>query len=185
MATVKRKKTCVAEDILTPKQEAFCRHYVDIGNAFEAYRLSYNTENMKWDTIRHSANELQRSPKITLRIQELQREDAENSKLDRKKVERVLLDIVNVDPADIYYLDKETGKLRTKAPSQLPKRVRQALQRIENNRGVVKYGFNSKAEAARLLAAWNGWNAPTQLNIGGNTKHELRIGYDEDINEEE
>ena len=39
-----------------------------------------------------------------------------------------------------------------RSPSQLPKRARNALKKIQNNRGVVNYEFNGKTEAARI--AW-------------------------------
>ena len=58
--------------------------------------------------------------------------------------------------------------------------MRNALKTIKNNKGVVSYEFNGKTEAARLLGAWNGWNAPTQIDIGGKTKQEIRIGFDDE-----
>ena len=176
----KRKKTHIATDTLTQKQEDFCRDYVRVGNATEAYRLHYNTEKMTWQSIRTSANELLHNPKITRRIQEIQVEEAENSRIDRSKVEKILLDIISCDPSDIYIVDEKTGKIKAKSPSQLPKRVRNAIAHITNNRGVIRYDFNGKTEAARLLGAWNGWNAPTQVEIGGSIKGELKIGFDEE-----
>lgn len=180
MKNTKGKATHIASDSLTPKQEAFCRYYVDTGFAPEAYRMAYNTENMKWESIRVNANKLLHNAKIALRIEELQREYAERSKIERSKVEQVLLDIVTADPADIYIYDEQTGKMRMKSPSQMPKRIRSALKTIKNNKGVVSYEFNGKTEAARLLGAWNGWNAPTQIDIGGNVKQEIRIGFDDE-----
>jgi len=180
MKKEKRKKTHIASDSLTPKQEAFCREYVRVGNATEAYRLSYNTENSTLATIRTSANELLHNPKITRRIEELRREEAERSHIDRAKVERVLFDIANVDPADMYITDEKTGKVRLKSPTQMPRNVRRALKSIKNNRGVVSYEFNGKTEAARLLGSWNGWDAPREISVSGGMSHELRIGFDDD-----
>ena len=181
MAKPKRKqKNTIADGTLTAKQEAFCRHYVDTGIASEAYRMSYDTSNMKPDTIWSAACRLLDNCKVTARIAEIQRENDECSKVDRAKIERVLMDIIEVDPANLYDYDEKTGKYRMKSPSQMPRRVRRALKTIKNNKGVVSYEFNGKTEAARLLGAWNGWNAPTQINVGGNIKHELRIGYDEE-----
>lgn len=57
--------------MLTPKQEAFCLKYIETGNASEAYRLSYDAENMKPETVHRSANELMGNPKVTTRLAEL------------------------------------------------------------------------------------------------------------------
>jgi phage terminase small subunit len=183
----KKRKKRAAEDSLTPRQEAFCRYYAEICSdthtskwAVEAYRMAYNTEKQQYETIRVNANKLLRSTPIALRIQELQREEAERSRVDRAKIERVLQAIVSADPSDIYTMDEKTGKTRIKSPSQMPKHIRIALKSIKNNKGVVSYEFNGKTEAARLLGAWNGWNAPTQVEIGGSIKGELKIGFDEE-----
>ena len=181
MTNVRQKqRKHIAEDILTPKQEAFCRYYVDTGNASEAYRMAYNTERMKPESIWSNASQLLSNTKVTLRVEEIRREYAEASKIERQKVERVLMDIVSADPSELYVYDEKTGKYRMKSPCQMPRRVRNVLKTIKNNRGVVSYEFNGKTEAARLLGAWNGWNAPTQIDIGGKAKQELMIGFDDE-----
>lgn len=59
---------------LTIKQNNFCQQYVLTGNASEAYRLSYNAENMKTETIHRKATELMANGKVAARIHELQRQ---------------------------------------------------------------------------------------------------------------
>jgi len=56
---------------LTPKQEGFCQDFVRTGNASEAYRLNYNAQNMKPETVNRAAKELIDTPKIAARIAEL------------------------------------------------------------------------------------------------------------------
>lgn len=56
---------------LTIKQERFCMVYVETGNASEAYRQSYNAENMKEASINVNACKLLADAKITLRVKEL------------------------------------------------------------------------------------------------------------------
>ena len=136
MTKEKRKqKNTIADDTLTVKQEAFCRHYVDTGNATEAYRMSYDCSNMKPETIWSAACRLLANSKVTARIKEIQQEYAERSKVDRKKVEKVLMDIIQVDPSEMYTYDESTGKLRIKSPSQMPKNIRGALKTIKKKRG--------------------------------------------------
>lgn len=153
---------------LTPKQEMFCRYYVEIGFASEAYRMAYNTANMKPKTVNEKASRELSKGKIRARVAELEAEYAEQSKANRQEVEAVMMDIVKSDTADLYEVDDETGKLKMKTPHRLPKRVRRAIKTIRNNRGVVSYDLQSKTEAAKLLASMNGWEAPKKVEMGGN-----------------
>ena len=155
------------KDRLTPKQEMFCQHYVDIGNASEAYRLSYNCANMKQSTVWDCACKLLANPKVAHRVEELMAKRAEETKVDRKRVEEVLMGIVDLDPTEMYYVDEETGKVRLKSPNQMPTRMRKALKKIKNKFGEITYEFNGKTEAAALLAKMNGWEAPTTVNLTG------------------
>ena len=115
-----------------------------------------------------------------LQVTRLQR--AKESKVSRDKVEKVLMDIVMMDPNDLYIVDPVSGKIKLKSPSQMPKRVRNAMKKISNDKGKVSYEFNGKVEAAKLLASMNGWNAPQQISIGGQggNVNEIRIGFDSD-----
>lgn len=177
------------DEPLTFKQEKFCQYYVDTeGNASEAYRMSYNASNMKPETIWSAASRLLASSKVSARISEIKQQRAKETQIERKTVEKVLMDIVLADPDDLHYIDPVTGKTKMRSPSQLPKRARNALKKIQNNRGVVNYEFNGKTEAARILGAWNGWEADKNVNIkggDGNKVSELRIGFDENDKSDE
>lgn len=58
---------------LTPKQEKFCQAIRNGKNYSDAYRESYDTNNMKMETINRNAFELFQNNKIKARIAELQR----------------------------------------------------------------------------------------------------------------
>ncbi len=67
-------QTLLAELImarLTEKQEAFCRAYLETGNASEAYRAAYDAGNMSPTTVNRTAKDLIDNPKITARLEEL------------------------------------------------------------------------------------------------------------------
>lgn len=73
-AIAPEEQTLLAELImskLTEKQEAFCRAYLETGNASEAYRKCYDAENMKGSTINKKSSELLANGHITARIEEL------------------------------------------------------------------------------------------------------------------
>ena len=177
MAKQKNKK-----DRLSEKQEKFCQYYLDTdGNASEALRMAYDVSNSKSESIWSMASRMLDNVKVMSRIEEIRAERAANSVTDRKKVEKVLMDIVTADINDLYISDPKTGRIKFKTPSQLPKRIRNALKKIKNDKGVVEYEFSGKVEAARLLGSWNGWDAPKDLNINstGGIVGELRIGFDD------
>lgn len=56
---------------LTPKQEKFCQKYIETGSLSEAYRQSYNCQNMKPETINRNAFEQLQHSKISARVNEL------------------------------------------------------------------------------------------------------------------
>lgn len=168
---------------LTEKQERFCNYYLDCdGNASEAYRMAYDASKMQPETIWSNASRMLASNKVAARIAELRSERAEASKVNREKVEKILMDIVTMDPNDLYIVDPVTGKIKLKSPNQMPKRVRNAMKKISNDKGKVSYEFNGKVEAAKLLASMNGWNAPQQIALTGKDgakTNEIRIGFDD------
>ena len=53
---------------LTSKQEKFCLSYIECGNASEAYRQAYHTENMKPEIINRKTNELLDNSKVARRL---------------------------------------------------------------------------------------------------------------------
>ena len=169
---------------LTEKQEKFCNYYLDCdGNASEAYRMAYDASKMQPETIWSNASRMLASNKVAARIAELRSERAEASKVNREKVEKILMDIVTMDPNDLFIVDPVTGKIKLKSPNQMPKRVRNAMKKISNDKGKVSYEFNGKVEAAKLLASMNGWNEPQQIALTGKDgakTNEIRIGFDDD-----
>lgn len=63
---------------LTPKQEKFCQEYLKSGNATQAYKKSYSTENSTDKSINEQASILMSDRKISERIKHLA------SKLEQK-----------------------------------------------------------------------------------------------------
>ena len=66
---VKRDK-----DGLTPNMLAFCRAYIETGNASEAYRRSYNAKNMKPETVAKRAYDLMHDRQVEGMISSLKGE---------------------------------------------------------------------------------------------------------------
>ena len=57
---------------LTPKQEAFCLRYVELGDATKAYYAAYDAKGSKPITANRAAKTLLDNPKIAARVREIQ-----------------------------------------------------------------------------------------------------------------
>jgi len=78
---------------LTLKQEAFCKAYLETGNASEAYRRSYNAGKMTSKTVNETASKLLASPKVATRIDELKAMIVKDFVWSRQDSLQVLSDI--------------------------------------------------------------------------------------------
>ena len=89
---------------LTMKQEKFCQKYIELdGNASDAYRSSYNCENMKPETINRKAHALLKNGKIGARIKELQ------AKIEKKHEVTIDSLILELEEARKHSLKDEKG----------------------------------------------------------------------------
>jgi len=59
---------------LTPKQESFCLLYIELGNASEAYRRSYDAEDMNQNTVNKNASVLLENTKIATRLDQIRKD---------------------------------------------------------------------------------------------------------------
>jgi len=80
----------MTEKKLTQKQEAFARSYVEQGNASEAYRQSYNAENMANESIWVAACRVLGNANVGLRIEKLQAEAQERTLVTIESITREL-----------------------------------------------------------------------------------------------
>lgn len=76
--------------VLTPKQESFCQKYIELGNASEAYRQSYDADDMNTNTVNRKAKELLDNGKITARVEQIKRE---HKKRHNMTVDDLLLEL--------------------------------------------------------------------------------------------
>lgn len=85
---------------LTLKQEQFCQSYIETGNASEAYRRAYDSENMKPETINRNAKALLDDNKIATRVEHL--------KAQHQKRHNVTVDSLTVELDEAKDLANET-----------------------------------------------------------------------------
>ena len=87
---------------LTIKQEKFCNLYIELGNASEAYRQSYNSQKMKDETVNRNAKILLDDNKIATRIDELRSELAKRHDITK--------DTLIIELEEARQMAKDTAK---------------------------------------------------------------------------
>tara|TARA_R110002126_G_scaffold52397_1_gene142504 strand:+ start:99 stop:557 length:459 start_codon:yes stop_codon:yes gene_type:complete len=134
---------------LTPKQEKFANLYVELGNASEAYRQSYDVgEDTADSTVwKLSSRELSKGH-VRCRVVELQNELGDRFKLGKGYVVTQLLDVIN----DVNYT-VDLAKLE-KADSDETKRFYK-LKEVTTN--------TDKLRAIDMLTKMLGLNAPDKI----------------------
>jgi len=89
-------------DLLTAKQEAFARAYVEYRNASTAYRMAYNVGRLTQpQSVWVSASREMDNPKVALRILELEALAAASTVIKARDVLQTQLDISNADANDL------------------------------------------------------------------------------------
>lgn len=120
---------------LTPKQESFCQLYIELGNASEAYRQSYDADSMNENTVHVKASELLSNGKVSVRLEQIRKghamrhnitidtlllelEEARTTALDAGKLEKLQVAAAvsaTMGKAKLLGLDKQviehTGKI--------------------------------------------------------------------------
>ena len=76
---------------LTKKQEIFCKEYVKLDDASAAYRIAYDTANMKNETIHSKASIILKEGKVRARVSELKKIASEIAEKEFKTDSRELL----------------------------------------------------------------------------------------------
>ena len=81
---------------LTEKQTKFCYVYVETGNASEAYRQAYNTENWNINSIKGEAYKSLQNPDIQDYIEQLQQEAKEKAVFSIEQAHKQYLEAIEI-----------------------------------------------------------------------------------------
>jgi phage terminase small subunit len=116
---------------VTQKQENFAQKWVEIGNASEAYRQSYEAENMSPEAIRVEACRLMQNPNVSLRILELQE--------DHRHRHKVTVDSLTIELEEARTIAKETKQASAAVSASMGKAKLHGLI-VERNEHTGKDG---------------------------------------------
>lgn len=172
---------------LTPQQELFCQYVVDAygndtkGVLVAAYRKAYNCKNdAQANTHYANASRLMANSKITARVEELREEQSRLASISRERIISDDVDILDLDPLDLWTIDAKTGRWRMRYLHEIPKRTRRLLKFSRVGKNIVPE-VDKDAARKRLIevlgfAAAKDIKVSSQSMLGG----EIRIGFDDD-----
>ena len=161
---------------LTPKQENFCLAYLETGNASEAYRRSYDAENMKPATIHSRAYELLDNSAIAARLAELNQAAVTAAVMTRQEALEKLSALARTDLKDLvefgqYELGQDdegnpviqsSWKIKDSA-LQDPVKL-SAISELTAGRDGIKIKTHSPLSAIQQLAKMQGWESAQKVD---------------------
>lgn len=161
---------------LTPKQENFCLAYLETGNASEAYRRSYDAENMKSATIHSRAYELLDNSEIAARLAELNQAAVTAAVMTRQEALEKLSALARTDLKDLvefgeYALGEDaegnpviqsSWKIKDSA-LQDPVKL-SAISELTAGRDGIKIKTHSPLSAIQQLAKMQGWESAQKVD---------------------
>ncbi len=155
---------------LTIKQEKFCNCFIECGNASDAYRMAYPTENMKPETVNRKSYEMLENGKVTARIAELQAALRAKSDITKERILEELSNIAFSSFADIHgtlvermEFEKLPGKDKTAIKSISIRKCKNDIG--QGNVEYVKVELYDKIKAIERICKMLGFDSPTEVNI--------------------
>lgn len=138
--------------MLTPKQEKFVRNLVSGMSQYDAYRNSYNAENMKRSTIDRRATELAAKSTIKARYNELIEKANEKVEIKAEDILRELKAIAFSNGSD--YAQIKGGKLYFKNTDDLSDEKRKAISCIKKTKDSKSIETYDKLKAIDMLVKY-------------------------------
>lgn len=166
----------MSEGKLTAKQEAFCLAYLKTGNASEAYRLSYDAQGMKPETINKRASELLSHGDIAGRLKELNESAVSDAVMTRQEALERLSAFARTDLADLvefgqYEIGEVDGQPVIQAAWKIKDSVLQdskkmaAISELAATKDGIKIKTHSPLQAIQQLSKMQGWESATRHEI--------------------
>lgn len=152
---------------LTQKQEMFCNYYLECGNASEAYRRAYRCNGKSDNAIWVESSKLLNSPKVALRIRELQSQMRNRSDITKDEAVGILADIARANIVDA--LEVKSNEMFTtiliKDISKLPSSIQRSILSIKSTDKGYELKLYNKIDAIDKLSKLLGWDAPIKQEV--------------------
>lgn len=172
---------------LTHQQELFCQYVVDAygtdtrGILVAAYRKAYNCKNDALAATHYSnASRLMNDSKIIARLEQLRDEQSRLATISRDRIISDDVNILDIDPLDLWVEDEKSGQWRLRCLNEIPKRVRKLLKFVRIGKRLVP--DVDKDSARKRLIDVLGFASDKNINVTNMASviGELRIGFEEE-----
>tara|TARA_Y100000780_G_scaffold109857_1_gene99262 strand:- start:634 stop:1218 length:585 start_codon:yes stop_codon:yes gene_type:complete len=164
---------------LLQKQEKFCIHYAENGNATAAYKHAYKTENMRPATINRNASALLKNSKIATRLQELNKRAVSAAVMSKQEALELLSVKARVRITDVCDFSQElVGNNEDGDPvyqtvwtmkdsKDIAPEVLACIKSVTVTKTGPKIELYDANASAKLLADMLGWNAAIESKVTG------------------
>lgn len=164
---------------LSQKQEKFCQHYVEHGNATAAYKHAYKAGKMSDSSINVNASKLLKNTKIALRLKELNKRAVSAAVMSKQEALELLSVKARVRITDVcdfsqeHVGDDENGDpvYQTvwvmKDSKDIKPEVLACIKSVTATRTGPKIELYDANASAKLLADMLGWNAVVESKVTG------------------
>lgn len=152
---------------LTIKQEKFCNYYLECGNASEAYRRAYSCKGKSNNVIWVESSKLLNSPKVALRIKELQAQMRNRSDITKDEAVGILADIARANIVDALEIKSNEAftTILIKDISQLPLSMQRSILSIKSTDKGYELKLYNKIDAIDKISKLLGWDAPVKQEV--------------------
>ncbi len=173
---------------LNVNQEKFCNEYAKDGNASKAYRCAYLCKGWKDNSVWVAASKLLATTKVSLRVEELRRGNAERSEITRdmvlaeyKKIAFSSIAHMHNSWVDRKAFEELTPNEKACIESIDTKVVRKLIKNGEDSEPVeveqIKIKLYSKLVALDKITEMQGWKEPTKHEVTGKSGESLFKGF--------
>lgn len=160
---------------LTAKREAFCLAYLELGNASEAYRRSYNASKMKDKQVWEEASKLLAIPMVAQRISELNQKAVSHAVMTRQRALERLSLIAETSITDILEFDQQElegpdGPVREtiwrmKDSSEIPEIAAATIKSVTMTKFGPKIEMYDRVTAIQQLSKMQGWESAQKMDL--------------------
>lgn len=149
--------------VLTPKQEKFVVKYLEISNAVEAYKCAYNASKMNANSIKRTAFETLRHPKIAAEIEKRMKITAQGSEISKLRVLEELENILDAKISD--YVEFDGKKLKFKDFDKLTEKQLKAIESIKETKHGIELKLHGKSWTIERICKMLGYDAPVKQDV--------------------
>ncbi len=137
--------------------------YLETSNATVAYRYAYDCSKMKPNTVRRTAIETLKHPKINAEIERRMKRTALTSEITKRQVLDELKNILDAKISD--YVEFDGKKLKFKDFVKLTEKQLKAIESIKETKHGIELKLHGKSWTIERICKMLGFDAPVKQEM--------------------